>query len=442
MALWWQRILKCLLWALAGLGAVVLILFVLWGGPWLLTRHPSQGLTAEQELTAKSDVRTTLVQAVGGLAVAGGLIVTYRTYRQNQRDQVQRWAELDRTYQLNQRDQEKRWAEQERPYDLNVAAQVTDTYTRAVEQLGHDEAPVRLGALHSLVKLAQDNVPRRQTVVDVLCAYLRMPYTPPSRREPTAGPALPAAAASPAGADREKLERDSAQELQVRQTAQRLLADHLRPPAGIAGEDAQSVEGSPEESFWPGVSLDLTGAGLVDLDMTRISAVRATFREATFFGSVSFNRAAFSGIASFYQTTFLGFASFNKATFYGRAWFSEATFCGEAWFSEARFFRRATFHKALFSGDTSFNKATFYGYAEFRWATVSAGALFSGATFSGRVELRHVSVLRLDDLHPRREWPDGWTVAADVNDRTRGTLVPSAGFADSVTMDLIDEQDT
>jgi glycerol uptake facilitator-like aquaporin len=135
------------LWALVGVATVALVLFVLWWGPWLFTRYPHQGLTSEQKLKAVNDVRTTLVQAVGGLALASGAIVTYRTFRHTRA--------MDR------------------------ARQVTETYTKAVEQLGHDEAPVRLGALYSLVSLAQDNPPRRQTVVDVLCAYLRMPYTPP-----------------------------------------------------------------------------------------------------------------------------------------------------------------------------------------------------------------------------------------------------------------------
>src|SRR4029450_9487158 len=48
-----------------------------------------------------------------------------------------------------------------------------------VEQLGHEKAPVRLGALYSLDHLAQDNPQYRQTVVDVFCAYMRMPSTAP-----------------------------------------------------------------------------------------------------------------------------------------------------------------------------------------------------------------------------------------------------------------------
>ena len=56
---------------------------------------------------------------------------------------------------------------------------ITELYTHAVNQLGAEKAPVRLGGLHALERLAQNNPTQRQTIVDVLCAYLRMPYTPP-----------------------------------------------------------------------------------------------------------------------------------------------------------------------------------------------------------------------------------------------------------------------
>lgn len=43
---------------------------------------------------------------------------------------------------------------------------------------------MRLGGLHALERLAQDNPAQRQTIVDVICAYLRMPYTPPDDHTP------------------------------------------------------------------------------------------------------------------------------------------------------------------------------------------------------------------------------------------------------------------
>ena len=46
---------------------------------------------------------------------------------------------------------------------------VTDLYTKAVEQLGHAEAAVRLGGLYALERVAQYNVRQRQPIINV-CA--------------------------------------------------------------------------------------------------------------------------------------------------------------------------------------------------------------------------------------------------------------------------------
>ena len=48
----------------------------------------------------------------------------------------------------------------------------------AVEQLGSDKAQVRFGGLNALERLAQDNPAHRQAIVNVICSYLRMPFSP------------------------------------------------------------------------------------------------------------------------------------------------------------------------------------------------------------------------------------------------------------------------
>jgi uncharacterized protein YjbI with pentapeptide repeats len=399
------------LWALAVVAAAVLVLFVFWAGPWLLTRYPSDGLTAVQELKARSDVRATLVQAVAGLAVAAGAIVTYRTFRQNEQDQASRHDREERTYRLN------------------LAAQINDTYTKAVEQLGHDEAPVRLGALYSLMSLGQENPPRRQMVVDVLCAYLRMPFALP-RPDNLDSRWAPRMLAQRRAAN-DVRGREAAQEHQLRQTAQRLLADHLRRPQDTSGEDAQSIVASHEETFWPGISVDLSGATLIDIPLRRMSVVDANFDGATFTGDANFGRATFTGDASFSRATFTGDASFDGATFTGYASFFGATFTVRAHFDGATFTGDASFGMATFTGDAYFRGATYTGNAYFGGATISGGATFKGVTFPDTSRgVGYVKVLRLNDpqLHnggnnERRVWPEGWTVRADTYDPSKGTLV-------------------
>ncbi|MFI9388930.1 hypothetical protein [Kutzneria sp. NPDC052558] len=60
-----------------------------------------------------------------------------------------------------------------------TARRITELYTKAADQLGSGKAPVRLAGLYALERLAQDNPRQRPTIVQVLCAYLRMPYLPP-----------------------------------------------------------------------------------------------------------------------------------------------------------------------------------------------------------------------------------------------------------------------
>jgi hypothetical protein len=371
------------LWGLGGVGVLLLVLFAVLLGPWLFTKN-TERLTPDQRLKAQNDVRTTLVQALGGLAVAGGLVVTYRTYRQTK-------VEQERSYQQRLAEEKRRQAEQDRTHEREL-------YSQAVEQLGHEQAPVRLGALHSLESLGQDQPQRRQTVVDVLCAYLRMPYTPQGDTGPGAEPAAPheTPALPPPAA------HDPAQELQVRQTAQRILARHLRRPADTSGLDAQRRPPSPEETFWPGIRLDLTGAALVELNLEEVSVIAATFNGATFTGP----------------------ARFAGATFAAAAWFAGATFAGDAMFVGATFAVDASFAGATFTGAAWFAGATFDGPAWFNGATFTGAARFMGATFTGPASFAGVTVLHLDDssLDEGRLWPRGWTVRPDPADPSRGTL--------------------
>ncbi|MEU5863455.1 hypothetical protein ABZ815_19960 [Nonomuraea sp. NPDC047529] len=66
-----------------------------------------------------------------------------------------------------------------RTFQLGERGHDTDRFSKAVEQLGSGQAPVRLGGLYALEQLAENNPALRQTIVDVICAYLRMPWKAP-----------------------------------------------------------------------------------------------------------------------------------------------------------------------------------------------------------------------------------------------------------------------
>ncbi|WP_245240333.1 MULTISPECIES: pentapeptide repeat-containing protein [Streptomyces] len=287
--------------ALTFAAAIVVAAAVFYTGWDLLSVH---GLKPEHRIDS-----TTLFDLVklsfGVVAGAGALVALVVAYRRQRVDEDGALREATRLH--------------------------TERFTTAVGQLGHASAAVRLGGVHALAGLADDAPTRelRQTCIDVLCSYLRLPYT--------------AEADLPAG-DAEARHNYLALR-EVRHTVIRLIRDHLR----LETEHLHS---------WQGHDFDFTGATFDGGDFT----------EATFSGgTVSFDEAAFSGgEVAFHRTIFSG----------GKVSFNAAKFSGGA----------VVFSGATFSGSTvEFGKATFSGsMVYFNRLTVCAGVLnFYGAAFSG-----------------------------------------------------------
>ncbi|MCE6999794.1 pentapeptide repeat-containing protein [Saccharothrix sp. S26] len=243
-------------------GSVAVLLVTLGSG------EPQDGVRLDVVRTASS-----IVLGTGG---AAALLLTARR---------QRCAELD----LVQKDHDA------------TERRVTELYGKAADQLGSDKAPVRLAGLYALERLAQGNPAHRQTIVHLVCAYLRMPFTPPpeARARTRLGP------------------RDAHrfQELEVRQTATALLAAHLRPDR--------------PEAFWADIALDLSHATLVKLTLTHARIRAASFAGTTFVGPATFRGTEFAGTADFRDTCFRDLADFRRVSF-GDSVFRGAEFEGGA----------------------------------------------------------------------------------------------------------------
>jgi hypothetical protein len=165
---------------------------------------------------------------------------------------------------------------------------VTELYGKAADQLGSDKAPVRLAGLYALERLAQENPAHRQTIVDLICAYLRMPARPPS---------APSSAPSRLRGRRS----ESAEEGEVRQAAMDLLAKHLRP-----GSDDRP------RSFWPDIELNLSGTTLAKVVPTNCVLRTARFTGTTFIGPATFRGTTVERTADFRDARFLGLADFRR----------------------------------------------------------------------------------------------------------------------------------
>lgn len=114
----------------------------------------------DARLKLQNDVRTTLVQAFGALLVLTGAAIGACVSLQQvweTRNQIKQTADATRN-QLK----------------LGEQGQVTDRYTKAVDQLDEKNAlAVRLGGLYALERIARDSPDDRTTIAEVLCAYAR-----------------------------------------------------------------------------------------------------------------------------------------------------------------------------------------------------------------------------------------------------------------------------
>lgn len=316
-----------------------------------------------------------------------------------------------------------------RTFQLGERGHDTDRYGKAAEQLGHAQAPVRLAGLYALEQLAENNPSLRQRIVNVISAYLRMPYTPPKDDDESSGPAVPRAAIG--GRPDSAKGRDPHEERQVRLTAQRILTAHLRCPAPAKRHRWQHTAQLPHD-FWPGIQIDLSGALLIDLDLRECRVDVARFGRVVFAGDADFDGTVFGGDANFGGAVFTGRAGFRGATFTDDADFDGSIFGGDAHFGGANFADAVGFHEVTFTRTSNFEGACFASGAFFRRAVFTGDAKFGlascdeerldcdGATFAGsawfgglcygtEVSLEGALVTP-EAMSSLNAWPLGWGV--------------------------------
>ena len=126
---------------LVALAVVVLALAIAWAlfvpvADWL-ARHDVGSAKGSLLQTARDAARGRLLTLGAGLLAAGALLFTARTFT------------------------------------LSREGQVTDRYTKAIEQLGSKELDVRIGGIYALERVARDSARDHPTVMEVLTAFIR-----------------------------------------------------------------------------------------------------------------------------------------------------------------------------------------------------------------------------------------------------------------------------
>jgi uncharacterized protein YjbI with pentapeptide repeats len=98
-------------------------------------------LSSSDLAKARNDVRGTLLQGIGGIVLLGGAYLTWQSSR--------RQRELDRQ------------------------GQITERFTRAIDQLGSDKLDVRMGGIYALGRVNKDSHEDQETIMEVLAAFVR-----------------------------------------------------------------------------------------------------------------------------------------------------------------------------------------------------------------------------------------------------------------------------
>lgn len=131
----WRRALEMMA-GLVTLGGFVWLFGWLWwkGVPIL---YQDSGAGPDARVQAVTGTRTALLVGLAGVGAVGALWFNNRTYR------------------------------------LTQQGQITDRYTKAIEQLGDEKLDVRLGGIYALERIAVDSERDHPTVVEVLSAFVR-----------------------------------------------------------------------------------------------------------------------------------------------------------------------------------------------------------------------------------------------------------------------------
>ena len=341
--------------------------------PWLLVGGAALGLvliiflpviffqekTAEQ-LLAQSNLRLALLYTTGGAIAALGLL---ETYRKNTNDRTKANADINAALK-NQEHQTKVLKEQIRQFDDNAfkerKAERRERYTKAVEQLGDEKAPIRMGGVYTLVGLVDEWLEEKslsdderfkegQVIINNLCAYIRSPFTLASHYDELSQD-------SPTS---EGIYKDKKEEFYIDKA---ILDSEADVRLSIIKEIHDRIQGPDKNTpgAWSDFEYDFSGS--------------------TFFYPIDLTNSYYAKPINFSGSTYQGGANFSDSTYRDEAYFGGSTYQGGANFSDSTYKDVADFGGSTYQGRADFSRST-YQWASFIGSTYQGWAYFSDSTY-------------------------------------------------------------
>ena len=344
------------------------------------------------------------------LLAGGAVLGLLETYRKNANDRAKANADIKASLK-NQEHQAEVLKERK--------AERRERYTKAVEQLGNEKAPVRMGGVYTLIGLADEwlldenldyteKVREGQVIVNNLCAYIRSPFILASHYDE-----LSQASPTPEGIYKDNQQTfytDKAEftsEADIRLSIIKEIHSRLQNPD-------KNTPGT-----WSGFEYDFSGSTFFyPIDLTNsyytkpvnfsgstyqggADFSRSTYQEEAYFtgstyndvadfsgstyqGGADFRGSTYQGGADFRGSTYQGGADFRGSTYQNRANFRGSTYQGRAYFSRSTYQSRANFTGSTYKGGADFSRSTYQSRANFTGSTYKSGANFSRSTYQGR----------------------------------------------------------
>ena len=346
--------LRCYLGVLAFIGVVVLC------KPRIITSNPKKyfiarvlatGITGgvfafllpvavKSTTTGVGGLRHSILLATGGLLA---ILTLGETRRKNDNDKDK-----------NDQDKEKN----DKDYQRQVRAERRERYTKAVEQLGDEKAPIRMGGVYTLVGLVDEwleeenlSEPERlkegQVIINNLCAYIRSPFTLAARYDEL----------SEDNPSSDGIYKDNQQKFYADKAEFKAEAD-VR--LGIIKEIHDRLQGSKENTpnTWSDFEYDFSGS--------------------TFFYPIDLTNSYYAKPINFSGSTYKGRADFNNSTYQSKAIFSDSIYKGGADFRSSTYKGRANFRNSIYKGRANFRSSTYQGWTDF------SGSIFYQETYFGK----------------------------------------------------------
>jgi Pentapeptide repeats (9 copies) len=137
--------------------AVIMLILIL----WLIPKWQIRGSgidNAEKRFIAENESRKTLAQILGGAVLLLSVYLAWQTLQA-------RWIDVE----------------------LSKEGQITERFTRAIDQLGSDKLEIKLGGIYALERIAKDSPKDHWPIMEMLTAYVRENAPWPSKEEDRTG---------------------------------------------------------------------------------------------------------------------------------------------------------------------------------------------------------------------------------------------------------------